>query len=504
MRGGKRPFSPLDLFQNGLAIIGDSRITDGYQWWKNLSSSDWKGLPISGLGLPNPGITADSSGSLEYRASDANVRWTAPSDSAGPWTPLIAGIMTLESGTGGKAAIFGIRDLTTLPGSDQTVTVLVSGSVQYNWRSYGFWNRALNILRWPNVSPALLGIGGNTTAQVVGQLPYINTTASGRGYDIFHLGTNDIGNGTGSATIIANLTAIYDSRRALGRKGVLVGEPARWGVDTSTAMTAGQIVIFDAVNAFMASYAAAHGWTYIDTFTLTYDSGQSDRRPAAGMLRDTVHYSERGAQIVGQAIATALGALGIVGDITPSTSPSIRYFKSFDGSTGGTGGTGISGDIPPAIQVLRALGSDVTAVCALVARTDGKPGNWLEITISATASGQIIEIQPTPSSLHNLATLGLAAGDFIHAEFDAQLLDAVAVRNVDFWIDYEGSSPAHTAHGLLDSGTTAVMSNESGMYRTGRSVVPTATRARPKIWYRPAANSTAKFRIGSIAIVEDL
>lgn len=493
----RRP-SGAALFGYSVALIGDSRITDAERNWKSSSSSDWKGLTAVGIGLSGTGVASDGTGTLEYKAADHTLRWTAPGDSAGPWTAMQAGRLTLESATAGKGLILGLNSLSGLPASDQTISVSISGSVYLGRLAFGFWVRAFNQHRWLNGNPLPLAIGGNTAANVVEQLPFINAAAPGSGWDVIQLGTNDISNSTASVTVIDNLRTIYDSRHAQGRRLVLVGEPARWGTAVDSPMSSGQQAIHAALNDFMATYAAAHRDIYVDAYAVTYDSGSSDRRPMAGILRDKVHYSERGAQIVGKAIADALTARLGAGPQRHSGSTGNPLSRGYMAGSSGTAGTGASGTVPTGWSAARASGSDAAVTCSVEARTDGIAGNWARLQCSSTTAGLI---QFAAQSTMSLANLGLAIGDTIYIEAEITVTDPMALINVEFFCLLTGITGSLRAN--PESATDAVMGAERSVFRSPRLTIPSGVTDLPVyVWIRLGANASAEVRVGAVAIVK--
>jgi lysophospholipase L1-like esterase len=478
-------------FQRSLAIIGDSRGQDGVQWWKNGSSTNWNGLPI-GSAFVGPLATEAGNGTLEYRASDGYMRWAASSDTAGSWTPIVAGWNHLESGSADKWIKLPVKNLTGMPGTDQSVTVLQSGTVQYAWRSYGYWVRALHQMRWLNEEPAMCAIGGATSSEVIEQLPYIATQATGPGWDIILLGTNDISGSIASATIIANLTTIYDTRAGLGRKLVIVGEHARWGTASGTPMSAGQITIFDAVRAAQQAYAVAGGHIFIDAYALTYDSGYSDRRPASGMLRDHVHLTEYGAQLIGEAICEALQYEVGLGDVV-SAGDADNALGSFPAGSAGSLGTGASGAAPTNFSLSRASGSTATVVASVEARDDGVSGNIFRMQCAAGASAGIIQLEGTSAS-STLAALGLAVGDEIYVEVFLDIRDATLLQDVEVFVSFTGATGTPTLRTNI-ARTGAALADEVAVHRSPTVAIPASTtHVRPYIWVRLPAGSNADIR----------
>lgn len=423
-----------DLRANEIAFIGDSRTRYGLRnWYKGATATtNVTALPIDYLGTAGVGVNADTTGALEYRAADKHVRWITAiaGDTQGPWTPLQLGRMTVESGGAGRGLTMVVRSLATMPGADVTVAFTLTASMYYltGWDStggiaaYGFQTEVVSRLR-NGPSFDYLGAGGAMSHEMVELLPWYAAQAGTTGIDVIRCGTNDISNTSiSAATTIANMTQVFNARFALGRRLVICGEPARWGVNTSTPLTTQQRADLIAVNKAYRAFCDARPDTtrFVDLLSLSVDAGWSDLRPATGYLVDTVHDGFLGASEFGAAIAQACMELGarrapprMRGDTT-----NLMPAGMFAG-TGGTAGAGVTGTVPTGFSAARRSGdADISAVSSLVARTDGQRGNWWQLAVTATAASQRMDMSRTADTL---ASLGLAAGDVVEFEVDAEV-----------------------------------------------------------------------------------
>lgn len=484
-----------------VAVIGDSRGQDGLRRWKNLSAANWDGMPTSG-GFCVVGITDDANGNstLEYRASDKHLRWTAPDDTAGEWTQAFAGRNVLASATPGYEVDVAITSYTGLPGTDKTISTNTTGTIANGHRAYGPAPRALSQLRWLKRTYQMLAVGGATSSGVVEMLAWLEAEAGGPGVDIFILGTNDISGSVASATIIANLQAIYDARIALDRRLVIVGETARWGVNGSTPMNATQIGIFDDVRTFQQGYAAAHpsDVEFIDTYPLTYDSGQTDRRPATGMLRDHVHPSNQGAQVVGAAIASALRARGCAGTDISAADTDNLFANGYINGSGGSVGTGCTGTMPTG-WVSARQNSNVSCATSIVARDDGYGGSALKIEAAASGGAGYALIE---ASTLSLATLGLSVGDTVHLEFSVSVRGASGLNYVRPQIYQLGLSPSVIME-ALDPGGSNYHGDEDALFVTPPVAIQTGcTGLKIYFFVACADGGSAEVRLNACKVVE--
>lgn len=480
-----------------LVVIGDSRTEMGIKQFYTASSADWKGLDVP-TAFTSVGITSTATpGTLEYRASDQNLRWTAPGDVAGPWTPSYAGIIRCESGTADKFIDLRMATVSGLPVTDQTVSVTFAGDLRLGWWARGWWKRALDYLRWVNADPKITGIGGNTSADVLEQLDYIATQGSGPGVDLILLGTNDVGGRVATATTQANLQTILDARRALGRTLVIVGDHARYDTGT-TPLDSGQQAAHAALNTFLSNYATANGCIFVDTFALTYDSGFIDRRPAAGMLVDNVHLSDKGAQIIGKAVADAIVARTGYG-LQRSWTANALSIGDFSG-TGGTASTGVTGTVATGWLVVRASG-DATVTASVVPRSDGITGQWQRVVMSGALAGRV-DVRPVADP--SLATMGLSAGDLVHLELEVNLTSATGLTNIQPFLQFSGATSPSLVSPSAKQGTgVAVLMPGHVILRTPVFRMPSAaTGMQLRIWVEHDANVSADFLVGAAGIVK--
>lgn len=463
-------------------VIGDSRGMEGQRKWKNGSIAAPNGLEISSA-FVGPAHPEATNGTLEYeyRSGDRHLRWTANGDTAGPWYPMFAGIMDLDSGTAGSELRLqlGVKSVTSAPATDTSVTIAVSGSLYYGNDADGAIEWAMHYLRWPFLRVSNLAIGGNTTGNVVEQLAALRWRAAGPGVAFVILGTNDISSGVALATITANLTTIYDRLASQGLRLVIIGEHARWGAAASTPMTAGQITTFDGIRAFQKLYAHQNGHIFVDGYALTYDSGASDRRPAAGMLADQVHLSPKGAQTIGADAATKAAAWIGRGKQIDSSYDSNLLAGYFAGS-GGSNGTGSSGSVPNDWVASRASGTAPTVVNSVPVRTDGVAGNWWKMVVSGASAGIIEGAMLSPRS--TLAVLGLAIGDEIEMSCEFKAENLVNIGGLRVFVQFSGTTGPRTV--MLNHGnSTDVLLAGAGVLKAPRIAIPAgATHVRAFIW----------------------
>ena len=240
--------------------------------------------------------------------------------------------------------------------------------------------------------------------------------------------------------MIANATTIFNNRLALGRKLIICGEPARWGVNTSTAMTAQQLSDLLALNKFYKDFANAHPSTciYLDFYGLSVDPAYTDGRPYTNYLRDIVHDGIQGALEFGNAIYTALKTFGLQGDTNyPARGDTANIFPvgNMAGTTG-TLGTGASGVVRTGYNLARSSGSDAVVVGAAYTRTSPFKAQGQTLTITGTTAGNIIKFRSLGLTL---TSLGWAAGDTIYWSVDLDVVSATNITSITMSLDFNDS-----------------------------------------------------------------
>lgn len=432
---------------NNIAFIGDSRARYGYNdWYKRCEGlADYKGLRIDYLGF-GPAQTTNAFGTFEYRASDKSVRWTAPSDTPGPWTPLTkdARRQQVESGTYGKWLKFVLHgwDYFPLPTTDQTFSLECKDAIYAvtKWTS-----RTTQVESYFRGGPKIhrLGAGGAILGEIVDALSWYNTVASGPGIDVFICGTNDVSNSYTINSMTAYAKTFLDARLSVGRKIVVCGEGARWGNDGISAMSAGQLDVLTGYNAWLATYCASkpQSLVYVDLYALSVDPAYADGRPAAGMLSDAVHDGLLGSYVYGMAIAAAIEKIGA---IRPAAFPqrgdtAILMPAWAMTGTGGTLSTGTSGQLPTNYTGIRTAGTDATGVFSIIGYPDHN-GRRIQGVYTGTTGAQTINVNMASSVP---SSVGLAVGDWAEAWVDCEIdAGATGITEITSYVFIGGANGA--------------------------------------------------------------
>lgn len=488
---------------SNVAFIGDSRARANYTDWGMASNSipiPSDGMRIQYLGAADTLTTQNSTGTFEYSASLQSLRWTAPGDTAGPWTPLQVGKMQLESGTPGKWFKVIVFSLQNLPASDFSKTITLSGVL---WHMKGPVHSSVQTTHgMPDMIECglygstlyHLGAGGSTTDDLVQMLPWFSRVASGIGYDVIRSGTNDITNGVAAAVTISNMQAVVAERLARGRRVVIVGESARWGSAVGTAMTAPQFTALQAINSGYRAIAAANVGKveYVNTFLATYDPAYTDGRPASGMLADTVHDSYQSAIRIGSAVLCALWRLGLTNaNQMAFGDPDVIWPYAWAQGLGGTAGAGVTtvGGIASSYTWARLAGADATATVEMTTFPD-RAGARFDVSWSATAAAQRINVT-TPNT--NIAPLGWSVGDWVELYVDLEVISAAGSENIEMSLMQNGNSIVSRLYFPPVPGRYR-MSSTPMQITAGVSQILVSGNIYP------AASSTGRIKVGDLII----
>lgn len=480
---------------NNIAFIGDSRVRYGYRpWHKNITPDNSDGIEADWLGV-GPAVTVDSSvGTLEFRAADKSFRWTAPSDAAGEWVAAAAGGMTCQSATTDKEIYFVLRSIFGLPTTDQSISMTCTGTLYPRTE----WTSCVTdvMSRYRNGPvPYYLGAGGALTSELSELIAWYKWRAEGPGVDVIRVGTNDISNGSVSAdSMLSNAYALFNARLDSGRKLAICGEPARWGINTSTALTALQLATLISYNKGLRAFAEARPeqCRYVDLYSISRDPGYIDGRPLSGMLADTVHDGLNGVVVFSSAIKSAIDTFGCC---VPAPYPMagdagvvFNNASTWMTGTAGTVGTGFTGQAPTGTLVNRASGSDLAGVSSIVGADDHQ-GKRVHLDLTSTTAGNIAQVSSElPSSTPTLATMGLASGDVVEFEVDVEVVVGAPTSIIAF-LSLPGSNRQLQ---ILFPAVVGKHHQKSPPIK----LLPADTTIRQMCYITMPASSTASVRIG--------
>ena len=293
------------------------------------------------------------------------------------------------------------------------------------------------------------GVGGDTTAQMLARTDAL--LALNPGWLIGFGCINSVNAGVSSATIIGELTQIFDKCAVKGIRVV-------WGTDWisgGTNTTAMKLVAAE-VNNWLRQQATVRPNFYLAEYAAVMGDTETGIVPAA-LGQDLLHPDAPGAYKMAQELVRVLDPLVPRSDrlLTYNADPT-NYLPNgmFTGNTSGlaTGWT---------------KGSATTPTYSKVARTDGLPGEWQQVSCtSETVSSLVRQI--------TLSTTDLTQGVPVFAELEFET-DAAGWNATEFTVqlqtiggDAASSSNAKVVNDMVTVATTplALPRIASGIFRT--------------------------------------
>lgn len=490
---------PVLLQTRSLAFLGDSRARYGYETWYRTAAkvTGTAGFRVDLLGC-GPSAPSSGQGLVEWRVADRMLRWTAPLDTPGPWTPFIgAREYKLESGSP-RLWLRARWTSAVAPAEDASFAVGLSGDGRVKTTLKGTSSAVAALLGLHVTRPAYLGAGGAHTADCVEMLPWYAEQAGGDGIDVIRVGANDI-----SAFIrtipetIALAYQLFDARRALGRRLVICGEGARWdAADASgTPMTEGRQSMLHALNAAYRDYALRNVATcrYVDLFDVSYDPQHADGRPKDGILSDGVHETETGVALYAAAIAPAIRDLGIADDPPLSAADSILGTVSLMTGSSGVAGTNTTGVVPTRWQV-RSVAGTPTIVASVVPVGNGRAGQRVECSVTNGESSATVEVRGNSPSVFTRAALGVSVGDALEICADVEVVSGT-LTSIEGMIYIDGAARRGQVFFPVTPGTRSIRCS------VPIEILPSDNNAiTPQFYFAVPPSESAVFRIGNICV----
>ena len=468
----------------------------------------------------DPGCSAAAGGNLvyAYNYGAPTITWTAPGDTAGPATSVLnGGWIKCESGTAGMAIYLTIY-APNQPLSDKSDSLsllnlfpLINNNTQISipgWFNAAFGNPWAENQYWY--------CGEGFTASSI-----LTNLASWR--DVYSdvtfidLGTNAVLSLASADTEYASILSIIAYRQAVGSRVIVKAI----NISNVSASTAGDKTrrAKNYLNSKLLKYAKTLGFEFIDTNKWLMSPTGVLRTPARSdcFNTDLLHLSAKGAYIAAvnavepvlrkyYPVRTPNGTAAMQYDATECPSGNLLTIGQFLG-TGGTKGVYMTGDLATSWAAARAAGTTITGVGVMpqsgspIARTDGVPGNWAQITVDNTnvgnANGEGLRIVSSIISGSNYA-----AGDSLILSGEAEVeLVSGSVWGLEIFFAATNSGRAYGLRVGGNSSMNAILWDIDGKIAkfTFESLPLTllsgATNLAVYIDMYMAAASVAKFRI---------
>lgn len=425
--------------------------------------------------------------SEEFRAADGAVRWSSGGGAFGPWAALQPGMNQVPNGAG-AIAIIGARPR-QFPTADAAGSTTLANNIVDAWGAEGDFAVFNQRAGWIWNPVAVHGIGGDAAHDLQLRLAQaLAATPEGVAYSrkpgwvyLTSFGANDaVGGGGSDPDSITKLRGILDSLKAGGYRLIADTMPARLRA-TSTPLTVAEQEKFRAINRFYREYSAKNSaWFYLaDSFSTTTLQSAKDISPAADLLVDAAHVSQKGAWLRSTALLRRMSA--VIESARSrfrarmQTSENVHPAFGLSG-TSGTLGTGCTGTVPTNLAVQRiGAGSDITCAASIVSAAtlgvDDSDGNWLRLRINNPgATTQSICATRNAS----LSSWGVAVGNRVYGAHDVHVAAATLVDQISTVVSLKQSSTTLTSMLSANRTTSFYYRPVSGVAVTPARQIPTA------------------------------
>lgn len=255
----------------------------------------------------------------------------------------------------------------------------------YSAQGYWTWAEILSRRRVRLSNNA--GVGGQTTREVLARFD-TDVGPYAPGWVVIECGTNDMFLSLPFAETTGNLAMMLDRVRGIGADAILCTVPPR--DDTAPATKAVQAQ----VNRWIRDQAVGRR----DVAVADFYQALVDPR-TGGMLPtlsdDGVHPNGNGAYRCGKVVADILDQqtplLDVLGH-SPSDPLLLSTNPYLVGDLGSTG-NGVTGEVADGWTVAAPPWTGVTARATKVARDDGLPGEWQQVTVSSGVGARLYQNQ---------------------------------------------------------------------------------------------------------------
>ena len=252
------------------------------------------------------------------------------------------------------------------------------------------------------------GVGGRTMPDLIAALPSILATMTEKNLFV-HIGTNSVNSGDSFATMRGYALTIIGLIQAAGVNPIMstilprnsVDGALEWSNTNGGTTIAQKRVVFNAYNDWLVFYCKDMGIRCVNWHgTLSDSTGQM----ITGYSVDGLHPNGRGSYYLAMEFISQLNILpgGRTGernayDVYDATNNPMGNILngSLTGTAGVTsdaGGTGtITGTVPTGFQLAKVAATTTSVSSAIVPRSDGQPGNVVELTFTSAGTGSATE-----------------------------------------------------------------------------------------------------------------
>lgn len=175
------------------------------------------------------------------------------------------------------------------------------------------------------------------------------------------------------------------------------------GGDWASGGAARQLVLD--INAEMLTWCAANGILYADVWTVMVDQNDADKNPKAGYYSsDGIHYSSRGARMVGKYYKSLYDTLCNPPADFSAADAANRAPNGVLSGTGGALGNSATGVVPDSFTLTRSTGTNARSLVGSFETINGK--SWYVMTVGSSgaigSSGEGFSLRYTTTTVTNL------------------------------------------------------------------------------------------------------
>ena len=421
-----------------ICFFGDSTTQYAIGALGNQISGYTQGFTQSYVALWVDNDCPSGAGTLTFNAAAKTLTWAPFGLSAGDAVDASRnGFVKVPGPSDGQAVYlvwFGATR--TYTSGTSTVTVSVDGFQAWSYTTKSHVVPAMAGVQWryklasmPDGCPpgmdGIYGLGGAGSQELLAAYPQWSQIRCD--IAVLQVGTNDMAGSVTADQYIGYTQEMCERLLSAGTKLVVWCTILPRNADT-TAQMRRKARVADLMRRYAMEKAGRVAIFDMASVVTNPTNGQW----RSGMSGDGIHYTAAGGTAAGYALADYLATLNAASVLLPAS-----YQDTYDATehptgncigvatagmqvmagSGGTAGTGASGSIATGWNVQRTSGAAMTAVCSKVARTDGVPGEWQQIVLSAAAANEIARLQSAAG-----ITAGLVVGQKYALEVEVRIV----------------------------------------------------------------------------------
>jgi hypothetical protein len=342
------------------------------------------------------------------------------------------------------------------------------------------WACFLSNQRIKSASAYNKAVSGSLVSDIAGQYANLAAVSPRCTHVLILAGTNSFSSGVSGQTAWSQLSPVLDSIRNDGRQAIVILDLPRANASWGSASQRDNSLWF---NQLIRKNAPQQGAWLIDPSRYLADPASTTGDPLAGYYYDTpaLHPATLGGYYIGKDVCDSVISRLLIpslpgftnrADVYSATNPTGNALANglFMGTTGTNQSSGGAASGTVATGWLnRTLSGTGTSVASLVARTDGKPGNWQQLVFTSGSGVSTYRLSPDP--LYPAPGTNYPSGVPMVLEGDLNVSSASGLESLSIALsNYDGSSIRAVAQafgsGLIGATYFPYPSTFSGRFRT--------------------------------------